>query len=77
MKKALTDIDGALAAQRVEAPSKTPQSKSTDTNFSLHRRQDGQLSMGCKIVRLDASRKTLSVDDTEYNLTPCLLVLII
>ena len=31
MKKALTDIDGALAAQRVEASSKTPLNKNTDT----------------------------------------------
>ena len=41
MKKALTDIDGALAAQRVEAPSITPLNKNTDTFFAKHRRQDG------------------------------------
>ena len=76
MKKALTDIDGALTVQRVDAPSKTPPSKNTYTTFCLHRRQDGQLSMGNKVLQLAASRKTLSVDDTEYNLTPGLLVLI-
>ena len=50
MKKALTDIDGALAAQRVEAGSKTP-NENTDTNFGIHRRQDGQLGIGNKVVR--------------------------
>ena len=75
MKKALMDIDGAWIAQRVEAPFKTAL-KNADTSFGFHRKQNGQLSMGNKVVRLDASRKTLSVDDTEYKLTPGLLVLI-
>ena len=50
MKKTLTDIDGALAAQRVEAPSKTPLNKNTDTTFGIHRREDGQLGMENKVV---------------------------
>ena len=43
MKKTLTDIDGALAAQRVDA--RPPLSKITDTTFGIYRRQDGQLGM--------------------------------
>ena len=35
-----------------------------------------QLGMGNKVVRLDINGKTLLVDDTEYKLTPGLLVLI-
>ena len=35
MKEALTDIDGALVAQRVEAPSKTPVNKNIDTTFGI------------------------------------------
>ena len=58
------DIDGALAAQRVDAP-------------GVYQKQDGQLSMGNKVVRLDVNGKTLIVDDTEYKLTPGLVVLII
>ena len=76
MKKALTDIDGALIAQRVQAPSKTPLNKNTDTTFGIHRRQDGQLGIGNKVVRLDENGKTLSVDDTGYKLTPGVFVLI-
>ena len=41
MKKALTDIDGALIAQRVEAPSKTPLNRNTDISFGLQRKQNG------------------------------------
>ena len=48
MKKALTDIGGALTAQRVEAPSKTPLNRNTDTIFGIHRRQDVQLGIGKK-----------------------------
>ena len=55
---------------------KTPLSENNEITFGLHRKQDGQLSMGNNGVRFDASRKTLSVDDTEYKLTPRLLVLI-
>ena len=76
MKKALTDIDGALTAQGVATPSKTPLNNNTDNTFGIHRRQDGQLDIGNKVVRLDANGKTLSVDDTWYKLTPGLLVLI-
>ena len=74
MKKALTNNDGALTAQRVEAPSKTPLNK-TDTT-GIHKRQDGQLGIGNKVVRLDVNGMTLSVDDTGYKLAPGLFVLI-
>ena len=57
MKKTLTDIDGALEAQRATDARPRP-NKDTDTTFGLFRRQDGQLSMG-KIVRLGANAKTL------------------
>ena len=76
MKKALTDIDGALAAQSVEAPSKTPLNKNTGTTFGIHRGKDGQKGIGNKVVRLDTNGKTLSVDDRGYKLTPGLFVLI-
>ena len=76
MRKALTNVDGALAAELVEAPSKMPINENTDTTFGIHRRQDGQLGIGNKVVRLNANGKTLSVDDTEYKLTPGLLLLI-
>ena len=70
MKKTLTDIDGALAAQRVDA--RQPPSKTADTTFSFHKK----LSMGNKAVRLDIKRKILTVDDTMYKITPGLLELI-
>ena len=76
MKKALTDVDGALAAQRVESPSKMPLNKITDTTLGIHRRQDGQVGIGNKVLRLDENGKPLSVGDTEYKLTPGLFVLI-
>ena len=73
MKKTLTDIDGALVAQRVDA--RPPPSKNTDTTFGLYKKQDGQLSIGNKVARLGVNGKTLIVDDTEYKLTPGFLVL--
>ena len=51
IKKTLMDIDGALTA---------------DTTYGLYQKQDRQLGMGNKIVRLDG--KTLLVDDPEYKL---------
>ena len=39
----------------------------TDIDGGIHRRQDGQLRIGNKVVRLDANGKTLSVDDTGYS----------
>ena len=50
MKETLTDIDGALTAQRVVA--RPPPSKTADTTFGFYKK-DGQLSMGNKAVRLD------------------------
>ena len=69
MKKMLTDIDGALAAQRVDArpplrsttDTRPRLSKGTDATFGLHRRQDGHLGMGNKVVRFSANAKTLLV----------------
>ena len=52
-----------------------PQSKTADTTFGLYKK-DEQLSMGNKAVRLHLKRKILTVDDTEYKLTPGLLELI-
>ena len=82
MKKTLTDIDGALAAQRVDArpPLRSTTDprprldKGTDTTFGLFQRQDGRLGMGNKVVHFGASAKTLLVD--EYKLTSGLLMLI-
>ena len=53
-KKTLTDIDGALAAQRA-TDARPPLSKNTDTTFGLYGKQDRQLSMGNKVVRLDVN----------------------
>ena len=73
MKKPSTDIDGALTAQRATDARPRPD-KNTDTTFDLYKKQDGQLGMGNKAVRLDG--KALIVNGTEYNLTPDLLVMI-
>ena len=70
----ITDIDGALTAQRVEA--RSPLSKNTDTAFGVYKRQDGQLIMGNKVVQFDGNKKTLTVDDTGYKLSPGLEALI-
>ena len=67
----------ALAGQgATDAPSRPPSNKNADITFGIHKKGDGQLSMGNKVVRLDACRRTLTVDDTEYKLTLGLLVLI-
>ena len=44
MKRTLTDIGGALTAQRVDT--RPPLSKNADTTFGLYQRQDGQLGIG-------------------------------
>ena len=75
MKKTLTDIDGALTAQRVDA--RPQQDKSVDTTFGVYRRQNGQLVMGSKIVQVDLNKKTLTVDGTVYDFTPGLRQLIV
>ena len=74
MKKTLTDVDGALPAQRVDARPRPD--KNTDTTFGIHKRQDGQIGMGSKVVRIEGNKQILLVDDTEYKPTPGLLVLI-
>ena len=77
MKERITGIDRALTAQRVDA-TPPPPDKNVDTTFGLYRRQHGQVAMGNKIVQLQLSEneKTFTVDDTEYDLTPGLRVLI-
>ena len=75
MKKTLTDVDGALATQRATDARPRPD-KNADTSFGLFKRQDEQLDTGNKVIQIDANAKTLSVDDSEYTLTPALLDLI-
>ena len=48
MQKTLTDIDGALTTQRVDA--RPSLSKNDDTTVGLYQNQDGQLGMGNTIV---------------------------
>ena len=43
MRKTLTDIDGALSAQRVDARPRPD--KNVDTTFGLYQKQHGQLGM--------------------------------
>ena len=74
MKKTLTDIDEASAAQR-EHVTKPPQSKPVDNIFGFYKK-DGRLWMGNKAVRLDVKGKIVTVDDTVYKLTSGLLKLI-
>ena len=65
MKK--TDIDGALADQvATDAPLLNI---NADTIFGLHRKPDGQLGMGNKVVRIDVNGNTWSanVDNTETS----------
>ena len=47
MKRTLTDFDGALTAQHVDARQPPPASKTADTTFGFYKK-DGQLSMGNK-----------------------------
>ena len=67
MKKTLTDIDGSLVPQHVDA--RKPPSKTADTTFGFYKK-DGQLNMGNKAVRLDTKRKISTV---VYKLTSGLL----
>ena len=60
MKKTLTDIDGALTAQRA-TDARAPPNKNADTTFGLYKKQDGELSMGNKVVRLDVNENTLTI----------------
>ena len=66
MKKMLTDIDGALTAQRVDA--RPPPNKNADTTFGLYRKKDGQLGMGNKIAQLDVNEKTLAIESISLRL---------
>ena len=59
MKNTLTDIDGALnsttkATSKLQPPLNN---KNADIAFGLYRKQDGQLGMGNKVVRLDVNRR--------------------
>ena len=42
----------------------------------MYKRQDGQLGIGNKVVQFDGNKKTVTVDDTEYKLSPGLEALI-
>ena len=64
MQKTLTDIDGALTTQHATDARPRPD-KNVDTTFGLYRKQDGQLSMGNKAVRLDVNGKSLTIDDKD------------
>ena len=68
LKKTVTDIGEALNRAIV--------SKNIDTTYGIFERQDGQLGRGSKVLRLDENEKILTVDDTEYKLTPGLRALI-
>ena len=54
MKKPLKDIDRALTVQRATDVRPRPD-KNADTTFGIFQKQDGQLGMGNKVVRLDDS----------------------
>ena len=47
MKKTLTDIDGALSAQR----------ENVDNTFGIYMNQDGEIAMGNKIVQVNENKK--------------------
>ena len=72
IKKALVSIDAAFA-QRAEASSKPSLIKpGYASTFGLYARQDGHLAVGSTLVQIDG-KTFLKVDDTEYQLTPCLI----
>ena len=75
MRKTLTDIDGALTAQR-EHVAEPPLAKNVDTTFGIYMREDGQLAMGNKIVQVNENKMNLTVDGTLYDLTRGLRVFI-
>ena len=63
MRKTLADIDGALKPVAAPQPS-----KNVDTTFGIYSRKDGQLQMVSEIVGVNEN--TLTVGDSEYDLTP-------
>ena len=78
VKKALEDIDGALKAQRrtiVRPPPSPPSQPQKDLTFGIHVTGDGRNAMGNSIVHIE--RRTLKVNDKEYELTPSLRMLIL
>ena len=75
MKKTLTDIDGALTAQREHVAKPPPPRKAVDNTYGFYKK-DGRLWMGNKTVQLNTKRKILTVDYIVYDLTPGLLELI-
>ena len=50
--------------------------KVPDFTFGIYRRQDGQLSMGNKVVQIDGNGKVLLVDGKKYKFTPGLTAFI-
>ena len=74
VKKTLEDIDGALKAQQQHTiPTPSPPQK--DLTLGIHATGDGRYAMGNSIVHIEGN--TLKVDDKEYELTPCLGMLIL
>ena len=62
MKKMLTDIDGALTAQRA-TDARPRLDKNVETFETYTENKNEQLSMGNKAVRLNVNGKTLTIDD--------------
>ena len=73
MKKTLADIDGALTAQGA-TDARPPLNKNADNTFGIYKKRGGQLGMGNKVTHVNG--RILSVDDTEYKLTPGLFAVI-
>ena len=59
-----------------DAEPTSKQKKSSDFTFGIYRRQDGQLSMGNKVVQIDGNGKVLLVDGKKYKFTPGLTAFI-
>ena len=57
MKKTLTDIDGALAAQRERVAEPLQPNKNVDTTFGIYRSEDGQITMRNKIVQINEKKR--------------------
>ena len=76
MKKPLTDIDGALSAQRVDArpplrsttDTRPRLDKGTDTTIVLFQRENGRLGMENKVVRLDGNTLTVMIQIISLHL---------
>ena len=65
MKKTLTDIVGALTAQR-EHVAKPPLGKALDRTYGFYMK-NGRLWMGNKAIQLDSERRILTVDAHAWS----------